>query len=104
MFADDAEAVGIQKFGELFDARLHMAAFVGIADGEAVARLLDDLGRRMDVRLVADGVFGGAEGFVCDEAHAVGIAHERVARDARLALIGPRHAAVDHEDGPFPRI
>ena len=45
-----------------------------------------------------DGVFNARERLVGGDAHAPGVEEHRVAGDARLPLIGPAEAAVDHHE------
>lgn len=92
----EAVAVGIEEFLQGINLHFQFLALVGVGHAQPVLVHFHNLRRALDVRSLVDGVLGRGERLVLYQLEAPRVVDQRVARNARLLVVGLRESAVDH--------
>src|SRR5699024_7726867 len=98
LFPQQAGAVGGQQPLQIPDQDALFDALVGVAHQYPVGRAVNVLTAGGDVLVLADGLLGALERLVGAQRQAAAVVHQRVARNAGAAVVGPAEPAVNDDD------
>ena len=101
-FFHSTVAESVEQRGEVVDIVLQRTSDVRLSHGDALLRGIEHHVGGKDVLVVQNRVRKAGERLVGHKAYAVGIVKHGIARDARLLMVCPAEATVDHDELAAP--